>query len=408
MSFILSFQDPQIKRKRLQYDRANLNRAFEAIQQRGLSVKRAATEYSVPVTTLRDRILGNVDIGAKIGFDTIFEHEEEKLVGHIKYMAGIGYGYNKSGIQYMAKDYAVSLGKPTKAKESLSNNWFYGFIKRWPNLKIVKPQKLSIARAKSASRESLDKYYKELSQVLTSNGLNEKPQNIYNVDETGVNTEHSPPKVVCDKSTIPQNITSNRSSTITITASGNTLRNSVPPYFVFPGQRWNEEFLKGACPGSAGEMSKSGWSNSQVFLNYLTNHLAKYVKLPEGKTSERVLVLYDGHRSHISLSLADWAKKNNVVLFVLPPHSSHVTQPLDVGVFGPFKSMYYTECQNYLKKHPGINISKYQIAELTSKPYLKAVSAENLISAFRRTGIHPFNNKAITDLCAGCTSYYLQ
>ena len=80
---------------------------------------------------------------------------------------------------------------------------------------------------------------------------------------------------------------------------------------------------------SAGVCLKNGWSNSQVFLNYLIKHFAKYVKLTEGKTSERVLVLFDRSRSHISLSLADWAKKNNV-LFVLPPHSSHVTQPLDV------------------------------------------------------------------------------
>ena len=179
-----------------------------------------------------------------MGFDTIFEHEEEeKLDDHISYMAGLGYGYNKSGIQYMAKDYTESLGKPTKAKESLGNNWFYGFIKRWPNLKIIKPQNLSIARSKSASRESLDKYYKEFSQVLKSNGLNDKQQNIDNVDETGVNTKHSPPKVVCDKSSIPQNINSNRSTTITIIASGNALGNSVLPYFVFPGQRWYEEFL---------------------------------------------------------------------------------------------------------------------------------------------------------------------
>ena len=162
----------------------------------------------------------------KMGFDTIFEHEE-KLVGHVTYMAAIGYGYNKSGIQCMAKDYTVSLGKPIKAKESLSNYWLYGLIKRWPNLKIVKPQKLSIARAKVASRESLDKYYEEISLVLASNGLYDKPQNIYNVDEIGINTEHSPPKVVCDKRTIPQKITSNRSSTSTIIASGNALGNSV-------------------------------------------------------------------------------------------------------------------------------------------------------------------------------------
>ena len=86
-----------------------------------------------------------------------------------------------------------------------------------------------------------------------------------------------------------------------------------------------------------------------------------------------------------------------MTLFVLPPHSSHLTQPLDVAVFGPFKAIYNSECQAYMKKFPGANITSYQIAELTNKPYLKALSAENLISAFRRTGIHPFNNKAIPD-----------
>ena len=113
---------------------------------------------------------------ATIGFETIFSRaEEEKLVSHISYMAEIGYGYNVSSIKYSAKDYADSLGKNTKAKEALSDNWFYRFIKRWPDLKVVKPQKLSISRAKSASRETLDKYYKELGTVLTTNGLNDKP-----------------------------------------------------------------------------------------------------------------------------------------------------------------------------------------------------------------------------------------
>ena len=72
----------------------------------------------------------------------------------------------------MAKDYADSLAKHVKAKEALSNNWFYSFLKWWSNLKVVKPQKLSIARAKPASRETLDNYYKEL-----STGLGDIPQN---------------------------------------------------------------------------------------------------------------------------------------------------------------------------------------------------------------------------------------
>jgi hypothetical protein len=49
--------------------------------------------------------------------------------------------------------HAQSLGKNLRSGESLqlSNNWFYGMLKRWPELKLVKPQKLSMSRAKAAS-----------------------------------------------------------------------------------------------------------------------------------------------------------------------------------------------------------------------------------------------------------------
>lgn len=352
--------------------------------------------YSVPPTTLRDRVSGRVAVDAKVGHETIFTVEEEqKLYNHITYMAKIGFGYSKTSIQYMAKDYADSLGKSVRAEKSLSDNWFYQFTKRWPDLKTVKPQKLSIARAKSASRETIEKYYTELDAVLSNNNIKDKPHKIFNIDETGVNTEHSPPKIVCKKDTIAQNVTSLRSSTVTVIAAGNALGQSVPPYYVFPGQRWTDEFLKGCCPGSAGEMSKSGWSNSEVFLNYLTKHFVSFVNTSNSDTP--TLILYDGHRSHISLTLTEWAKQHNIILFVLPPHSSHLTQPLDVGIFGPFKNMYSQECQKFMKLNPGINITKYDVAELTSKPYLKALCPENLVSAFRRTGIVPFCNSAISD-----------
>lgn len=47
-------------------------------------------------------------------------------------------------------------------------------------------------RAESASRENLNKYYKELHTILTKSNLYDKPENIYNIDETGFSTEHSP------------------------------------------------------------------------------------------------------------------------------------------------------------------------------------------------------------------------
>ena len=85
-----------------------------------------------------------------------------------------------------------------------------------------------------------------------------------------------------------------------------------------------------------------------------------------------------------------------MILFVLPLHSSQFTQPLDVGVFGLFKCMYNHECELYKKINPGISITKYAIAKLTAKPYVKALSPENLSSAFKKSGIYPFDSAVIT------------
>lgn len=378
------------------YDKANLRRAFDATLT-GVSVYRAARVYGVPESTLRDRTRHIVSLEAVKGPDRIFTSEEEmELVQHIKYMAEIGYGYTKINIQYMAADFCKSLGKKTPPGEKLSNHWFYGLMGRWSSLKLAKPQKLQIARARSASAEVVTKYFRELGGVLRANNLMDAPERIYNIDETGISTEHTPPRVVCDKNLKPQAVTSARSSNVTIIAGANAIGNNIPPFYVFPGKRWSDDLLKGAPSGSAGRMSDSGWSNTGIFETYVTEHLARHTHISEGKEQPATLILYDGHKSHISLTLTEWAKKRNVILFVLPPHTSHITQPLDVGVFGPFKAYYNTECQTYLHNNPGISISRYEVADLTAKPYIKAVCPANVISAFRKSGIYPFDSHAIT------------
>jgi hypothetical protein len=134
---------------------------------------------------------------------------------------------------------------------------------------------------------------------------------------------------------------------VTIIAGGNAICNSLPPYFVFSGKRWNPEFLKGAEMSDKGnnKITELRLSNTTIFNNYVTKHFDKYGNISK---SDSTLLLYDWHRSHINLALTDWAKKHNVVLFVLPPHTIHLTQPLDVWAFGPLKSMHSKECQMYL------------------------------------------------------------
>ena len=58
--------------------------------------------------------------------------------------------------------------------------------------------------------------------------------------------------------------------------------------------------------------------------------------------------------------------------------------------------MYNHEYELYKKINPGISITKYAIAKLTAKTYVKAFSPENLSSAFKKAGIYPFNSAVIT------------
>ena len=53
-----------------------------------------------------------------------------------------------------------------------------------------------------------------------------------------------------------------------------------------------------------------------------------------------VLIIEDGHSSHISTQVIEEACKNDVYLLCLPAHTTHIMQPLDVAVFKSLKGNY--------------------------------------------------------------------
>ncbi|XP_053400532.1 jerky protein homolog-like [Mercenaria mercenaria] len=385
------------KRRRL-YDTGLIARAYKDVVSSGMSVYKAARLYGIPESTLRDRTLGLQPVtGEKENLPssgpppTFTAQEEQKLVEHISYMASIGYGYTRAEFLCLAFDWAVTLGRKKQSDPDFAASWYKGFKRRNPDVTLAKPQKLSVLRAKCTSDETMDKYFCELAKVLKKHDLENHPEFIWNIDETGLMIEHNPRHVICMKGTTPQAITSNRGKTVTIIASGSAAGSRLPPYYVFPGMRWNQDLLTGASPVSAGTVTESGWSNSAVFMEYLEQHFLKHVSTKD----HPVMILFDGHKSHVNLTLSTWGEANNVVFFVLPPHTSHVIQPLDVGCFGPLKNIYHSECQAYMRRNPGLQINRCNIAEVSSKAYNKGVCAENLISAFKKTGVYPLQRTSI-------------
>ena len=154
----------------------------------------------------------------------------------------------------------------------------------------------------------------------------------------------------------------------------------------------NAALLDGKSPGANGTVSETGWSNHSVFRQYITDHLLKFIP---GRESHNVLLIMDGHKSHVSVGLCEWAKENGIIFFFLPPHTSHLLQPLDVACYGPFERMFSSDCHKLMRKTESV-ITRFNICEIACRVYSKALSPENAQSAFTCTGMHPLDRTAIS------------
>ena len=81
----------------------------------------------------------------------------------------------------------------------------------------------------------------------------------------------------------------------------------------------------------------------------------------------------------------------DIILFVLPAHTSNILQLLDVAVFGPFKNYYYSACSTCMAENIGQIITRYDICQIACKAYTRAMSPANIQSSFRKTAIFPHN-----------------
>lgn len=60
-----------------------------------------------------------------------------------------------------------------------------------------------------------------------------------------------------------------------------------------------------------------------------------------------ILLLVNGHSTHLTLDVVDLARDNNIILLCLPPHTTQGLQPLDVLVFKSLKAHFSTGLQEW-------------------------------------------------------------
>ena len=101
---------------------------------------------------------------------------------------------------------------------------------------------------------------------------------------------------------------------------------------VYPYKRFPPKEVAGSVPdGYIIGHSPSGWMTRETF-NIIKNGF--YRQLVKDGIKFPVLLLFDGHKSHISLELHDFCVANRILLYCLYPNATHIMQPCDVPLQG--------------------------------------------------------------------------
>ena len=112
--------------------------------------------------------------------------------------------------------------------------------------------------------------------------------------------------------------------------------------------------------------------------------------------ASRALILFmDGHSSHYCADTLALARENGIIILTLPLNSTHLLQPLDKEVFGPFKQHWKRVCQDFKTSHPGQVVNDYNFCRLFSNAWLESMTTSIIAGGFRTTGIYPLNRDAI-------------
>lgn len=98
----------------------------------------------------------------------------------------------------------------------------------------------------------------------------------------------------------------------------------------------------------------------------------------------------DGHVSHKSLEeTSEIADRNGILAYCMPPHSSHILQPLDQAFFGSIKAAWSKASRRYIAE-TGEAVGLDSFARVFHPVWQSSATKANAEASYRASGIFPF------------------
>ena len=168
----------------------------------------------------------------------------------------------------------------------------------------------------------------------------------------------------------------------------------MPPHIIFSQSYPSGPYTRDGTNGALYSISDNGYMDSEHFYSLISKLLIPQTNQIAGPK----LLILDRHGSHLNINIINLCRENNIHLYRLPPHTTHIFQPLDVVIFWPVKS-HFNKITQHLKlatlgsSNP-INCSKTNFTRIFKEPW-ESVTVALIKKGFQKCGISPLDRDAI-------------
>jgi len=168
---------------------------------------------------------------------------------------------------------------------------------------------------------------------------------------------------------------------------------AIPPFIILAAQyhlaNWYRECNLPADWRIA--TTDNGWTTNDVGLDWIKHFDHHTARRTQG--TYRLLIL-DGHESHHSTQFELYCQKHNIITLCMPPHSSYLLQPLDVGCFGPMKQAYGRQVEDLMRAHIN-HVSKLEFLCAFREAFFTSMTKKNIQGGFAGAGLVPYDPERV-------------
>ncbi len=357
------------------------------------SLRAAALSYDVPYTTLYRRYRGiSSRRESQPNSRKLSNTEEEVLLQRILDLDDQGFPPRQLIVRETADIILANRGDTPP--QTVGNHWVGNFIKRHEELRTRYNRKKDYKREICEDPIVIRGWFDLVRNVKAKYGILD--DDTYNFDESGFAMGViSTSKVVtrADRKGRPRTLQPGNREWVTVVHGINSQGWEIPPLIILAAKLHQASWYSdNSLPNDwVITVSENGWTDDEIGYEWI-QHFHRHTQ-SRTKGRYRLLIL-DGHGSHHSARFEEFSNQNSIITLCMPPHSSHILQPLDVGCFGPLKASYGAQIEKQIRL--GVHhITKNDFLYNYYPAHVKAMTEKNIKSGFVATGLVPFNPERV-------------